>query len=256
MSHVHLHLIVSAGGMDRDGSRWTPAKNNFLVPVRALAKMLRGKFLYGLGQLFDESRLCFPQTIGNLEKPPAFRRFIRSLRRKKWYAYSKAAFDSPKHVFSYLGHYTHRVAISNQRLAAFDGETVTFRARNNEKPGTKRLVSLYARDFIQRFLRHVLPPRFVRIRHFGLFAPGNTHTKLERAREIIEAHPDHTTPNLDIIVTSGELPLDWKRLLFEVTGFDVTVCPACGAKLLREPIPATPMHLPHPFFPVPVLDSS
>ena len=238
-SHVHLHIVVTAGGLNRDNTRWIPTKNNFLVPVRALAKLLRGKFLDGLQAAFGQGHLLFSPMSQHLQKPPAFKRLIRNLRRIRWYAYSKPPFDHPQHVFSYLGHYTHRTAISNQRLLAFDGQVVTFRARDNTHPGTYRLLRLPAPEFIRRFLLHVLPDGFVRIRHFGLMAPRNTPSKLEKARSLLLAS-EHST--LDVSPahpnnTPAVHLLTWQQLLRKLTGIDVTVCPRCGANLLRLPLP-------------------
>ena len=150
-------MVITAGGLSLKGDRWIPAKNNFLVPVRALSKMVRGKFVDGLQKAFEEEKLSFSGSIAPWRNPAAFKRLTRKLRRIRWVVYAKPPFGGPEHVFSYLGHYTHRVAISNQRLLAFDGQTVTFRARDNQNPGTHRLVRLAAREFIRRFLLHVLP---------------------------------------------------------------------------------------------------
>jgi hypothetical protein len=247
--HVHLHIVITAGGLNPDGSRWIPAKNNFLVPVRALAKLLRGKFVDGLQEAFNQGTLRFSRSTEHLQKPPAFRRLCRNLRRIKWYGYAKAPFRGPQHVFGYLGHYTHRTAISNRRILCFDGNTVTFRARNNLQPGTYRLVRLPADQFIRRFLLHVLPHGFVRIRHFGLFASRNAPSKWEKASSLLAS--EHA--NLD---TSSTLPINtaqvhllaYKQLLHILTGIDFTVCPNCGANLLRLALPDIPEN--------PLLDSS
>ena len=197
--HVHLHMVVTAGGLSLEGDRWIPAKNDFLVPVRALAKMVRGKFLDGLHRMFEQGALTFSGNIEGWKNPAAFKRLTRKLRRMKWVVYAKPPFSGPRHVFSYLGHYTHRVAISNQRLVAFDGQTVTFRVRRNEQPGSYRRVDLPALEFIRRFLLHVLPKRFIRIRHFGLMASRNVKTKLEQARCLLQASQPttHTRPTED-----------------------------------------------------------
>ena len=193
--HAHLHMVVTAGGLSLEGDRWVPAKNNFLVPVRALSKMVRGKFLDGLERTFEKGKLSFSGNISDWTNPAVFKRWVRKLKRTKWVVYAKAPFGGPRHVFSYLGHYTHRVAISNQRLLAFDSQTVTFRARDNQNPGTHRLVRLAAQEFIRRFLLHVLPHGFVRIRHFGLMAPRNVRSKLKYACRLLQAsHPSHPTP--------------------------------------------------------------
>jgi hypothetical protein len=156
------------------------------------------------------------------------------VQRKKWVAYCKRPFGGPQQVFSYLGQYTHRIAISNHRLIRFDGHTVTFRARNNHDPGAYRLVPLPAQEFIRRFLIHVLPPGFVRIRHYGLLAPRNAHTTLEKARSLIQI--SQPTPP-EAIPSEQTHHATWQELLLKLTGIDITVCPNCGAKLLRTPLP-------------------
>ncbi len=194
--HPHLHLVVTAGGVSLQGDRWIPAKNNFLVPVRALAKMVRGKFLDRLDKAFGQEQLRFTGKIVGSGNPAVFKRWVRKLRRTKWVVYAKGPFGGPRHVFSYLGHYTHRVAISNQRLLAFDGQTITFRARENRNPGTHRLVRLDAREFIRRFLLHVLPHGFVRIRRFGLIPSRNVQSKLNNASRLLHAsQPSPPTPS-------------------------------------------------------------
>jgi hypothetical protein len=225
-------MVVTAGGLSRKGDRWIPAKNSFLVPVRALSKMVRGKFLDGLEKAFEQGKITFSGKVAGWRDPAVFKRWVRKLRRTKWVVYAKAPFGGPRHVFSYLGHYTHRVAISNQRLLAFDGQTVTFRARDNENPGTHRLVRLPAQEFIRRFLLHVLPHGFVRIRHFGLMASRNVQTKLKNAYRFLQASlPSHPTPSTDMHL------MRWQQLLFKLTGIDLTVCPNCGATMLRKPLP-------------------
>ena len=230
--HAHLHMVVTAGGLSLEGDRWIPAKNNFLVPVRALAKMVRGKFLDGLERIFEQGKLSFSGKVAGWRNPVVFKRWVRKLRRTKWVVYAKAPFGGPRHVFSYLGHYTHRVAISNHRLLAFDGQTVTFRARDNQNPGTYRLVRLAAREFIRRFLLHVLPHGFVRIRHYGLMASRNVQTKLKTAYRLLQlSHPSHPTPSTEMHRMS------WQQLLFKLTGVDLSVCPNCGGTMLKRPLP-------------------
>jgi hypothetical protein len=249
--HVHLHMVVTAGGVSLEGDRWIPAKNDFLVPVRALAKMVRGKFLDGLQRIFEQGKLTFSGNIAGWRNPAVFKRLGRKLRRRKWVVYAKPPFRGSRHVFSYLGHYTHRVAISNQRLVAFDGQTVTFRARNNEQPGSFRLVDLPALEFIRRFLLHVLPKGFIRIRHFGLMAPRNVRTKLEQARFLLQASQPttHTPPTEDHRMT-------WQKLLLKLTGIDPTVCPHCGGTIRRKPLPEIRPLSTFATLSVPVLDTS
>jgi len=229
--HAHLHMVVTAGGLNLEGDRWIPAKNSFLVPVRAISKMVRGKFLDGLQKAFQQGKLSFSGNIADRTDPVVFKRWVKKIRRTKWVVYSKAPFGGPRHVFSYLGHYTHRVAISNQRLLDFDGQTVTFRARDNQNPGAHRLVHLPAQEFIRRFLLHVLPRGFIRIRHFGLMASRNAQTKLKKACHLLQA--SRPTPSTEMH------RMNWQELLRRLTGLDLTRCPKCGGTLLRRPLVAS-----------------
>ena len=231
--HPHLHMVVTAGGLSLSGDRWIPAKNNFLVPVRALSKMVRGKFLDGLQKAFEQGTLTFSGNIADWRNPTVFKRWVRKLKRAKWVVYAKPPFGGPRHVFAYLGHYTHRVAISNQRILAFHGQTVTFRARNNEQPGSYRRIDLPALEFIRRFLLHVLPKGFIRIRHFGLMASRNVQTKLKDACRLLQSsQPTHPVPSTEMHQMS------WQELLFRLTGLDLLRCPNCGGPIKRKPLTA------------------
>jgi len=239
--HVHLHIVITAGGLSPDGSRWVPARNNFLVPIRALANLLRGKFLQGLLEAFEHRKLSFSQSTRHLQTRPAFKRFVRNLQRIKWYAYAKPPFLGPGHVFSYLGQYTHRTAISNQRILSADRNVVRFRARNNHQPGTHRVVQLHPQEFLRRFLLHVLPHGFVRIRHFGLLASRNAPSKWKKASALLLASEHHNRLHQ---TSHPPLPTNAHRLGFKIlfqklTGIDLSRCPRCGATLLRIPLPET-----------------
>jgi hypothetical protein len=225
--HPHLHIVVTGGGLDLSQGKWIPSKNNFLVPVKALSKLLRGKFLDALDEAFHHGALRFSSTTKNLQDPPAFQRFIRKLRRKKWVVYSKGTLNGAQQAFSYLSRYTHRVAISNHRLLSCVDDKVTFRARDNRSPGAHRLVTITAEEFIRRFL----PPGFVRIRHYGLMAPRNAKTKLQHARRLI-LQMKHL-PQSEGSDKPGSSSQDWKELLRSLTGIDLTRCPICGGTLLR-----------------------
>ena len=231
--HPHLHLVATGGGLSEDGQRWIAA-GSFLLPVRALSKIIRGKFVEALEKACREGRLR-GQAPG-LEDPGQFQRFLRKLRRKKWVVYAKGAFGGSQKAYHYLSRYTHRVAIANHRLVSLAEGKVSFQARDNSRPGQKRLVTLTTPEFIRRFLLHVLPPRFVKIRHYGLMAPGNAKTKLEKARALIYlqepgATDDLTRQKLD---TPSEAKT-WQEMLKALTGVDLTICPNCGqGKLIRR----------------------
>ena len=225
--HPHLHLVVTGGGLSPEGDRWIPAGNSFLLPVRALSKIIRGKFLEALEKAFGEGRLR--GQVSCLENPLQFQRFLRKLRRKKWVVYAKGAFGGSPKAYHYLSRYTHRVAIANHRLVSLAECKVSFRARDNSRPGHQRLVTITAPEFIRRFLRHVLPPRFVKIRHYGLMAPANAKTKLEKARALLtlQAQGAIAEPPNRKHDTPSETNT-WQDMLRALTGKDLTICPNCG----------------------------
>ncbi len=221
--HPHLHLVVTGGGLSLDGDRWIAARNSFLLPVKALSKVIRGKFLEALEKAWHEGKLQ------GWAPPAQFPSFLRKLRRKKWVVYAKEAFGGSRKAFHYLSRYTHRVAISNQRLVSLAAGKVTFQARDNRRPGQKRLVALTAPEFIRRFLWHVLPPRFVKIRHYGLMAPRHAKTKLEKARALLSLQAPEALAEPQN--REHDAPGDtntWQDLLRALTGVDLTRCPNCG----------------------------
>ena len=189
--HPHLHMIVPGGGISLDGGRWVPSRPAFLLPVRVLGKLFRRLFLAGLTELFDAGRLQFHGQQASLRDRSAFLRHLAPVRKKPWIVYAKAPFAGPAAVLAYLSRYTHRVAISNRRLLALDERGVTFRYKDYRRDGAERYrtMTLAADEFIRRFLLHVLPQGFHRIRHYGLLASGGRRDNLARARELLVAPP-------------------------------------------------------------------
>jgi hypothetical protein len=186
-----------------------------------------------LEKAFREDRL--PAKVHGLEGPVQFQRFTRKLRRKKWVVYAKGSFGGSQNAYHYLSRYTHRVAISNHRLVSLAEGQVIFRARDNSRPGKKRLVTTTAQEFIRRFLLHVLPPRFVKIRHYGLMAPCNAKTKLEKARALLSLKEPLANEDLNRqkLATPSETKT-WQEMLQALTGVDLTTCPNCGqGRLIR-----------------------
>ena len=234
--HPHLHLVVTAGGLDRSQTKWIESQNNFLVPVKALSVKIRGKFVHHLKRAYDQGKILFHESIQDTEDPESFLGFVKRLYRNDWVVYSRQPFAQPKHVFAYLSRYTHRVAISNQRLVRMIDGSVTFLARDNQKPGNKRLVTVTAKEFIRRFLLHVLPAGFTKIRHCGLMAACNVRTKLEVARRLLQ---DERPETLESKPTSDppKPPDTWQELFLHLSGIDLTLCPNCGkGRLLRQPL--------------------
>jgi Putative transposase/Transposase zinc-binding domain len=168
--HPHVHCVIPAGGLRLDHSRWVKSQNRFFLPLKVLSRIFRGKFVAGLKQAFQSSRLHFPGNLAPLARPKTFAAWLRLLFRKDWVVYAKPPFGGPQCVLQYLGRYTHRVAISNHRLVSFSEGKVTFRWRDSAHNHEQKLLTLSLDEFLRRFLLHLLPKGFVRIRHFGFLA--------------------------------------------------------------------------------------
>jgi hypothetical protein len=225
--HPHLHCIVPGGGPSADGERWMAASERFLLPVRVLAPVFRGKFLAGLKQLYQEGGLSLTGGADKLRDPFEFLNFLDRLYQKSWWVYNKPPFGGPEQVLKYLARYTHRVALSNQRLVALADGKVTFTYKDYSQDGRRREMTLPAGEFIRRFLLHILPHRFVRIRYYGLFANRNRDRQLQRCRALLGAAPPSPAPESD----ERE---DWESVYQRVTGKDPTVCAECGQGHLRQ----------------------
>jgi predicted RNA-binding Zn-ribbon protein involved in translation (DUF1610 family) len=184
--HPHVHCVVPEGGISPDGSRWVCPRHDFFLPVKAMAKAFRGKFLDALTQAFAAGELRFPGQMRNLAAPRAFAQLLRQSCRHKWVAYAKRPFGGPEHVLQYLGNYTHRIAISNHRLVGLEDGKVSFRWRDSAHKNKQRVMTLRVEEFLRRFFLHVLPPGFVRIRHFGIFSNRLRKVSLEICRNLLE----------------------------------------------------------------------
>ena len=192
--HPHVHMIVPGGGLSPDGNRWMPCKPGFFLAVRVLSKLFRRLMLEKLVEAHNTGKLNFQGRHVYLGDTKAFKRFLRPLRRRKWYVDARPPFAGPKSVLAYLSRYTHRVAISNRRIIKADANDVTFRYKDYRSDGPARYKSmtLHPHEFIRRFLVHVLPKGLHRIRHYGLFANGNRADNLARMRALlgVTAHDD------------------------------------------------------------------
>lgn len=235
--HAHLHCIVTGGGLHPDADRWVrPRSQDFLFPQQVLAKLFRGKLMAELVAANDAGALELPDE---LKAPKAFAQLRDQLYKKKWVAYCKEPFAGPEQVFRYLGRYTHRVGLSNQRLLELTEEAVHFRTRGE---GT---ATLSPEDFIHRFLQHVLPTGFVKIRHYGLMASGNAKTKLEVARRLLEAERPEVPLTIAAMVAvllathpPRPTPLeDWRARLKRLTGIDLSRCPVCAVGTMVSTTP-------------------
>jgi hypothetical protein len=187
--HPHIHCVIPGGGLSPDHARWIHPRYPFFLPVKVLSKVFRGKFVHGLKRAYRRSRLAFAGSVERMAEPKCFATFLRTLFRQDWVVSAKPAFGGPEQVLRYLGRYTHRVAISNHRLVSFDGNSVTFRWRDYARGNKQRLMTVSAEEFIRRFLVHVLPKGFVRIRHFGFMANYQRSWSLELCRQRLGMAP-------------------------------------------------------------------
>jgi hypothetical protein len=183
--HPHVHYIVPAGGLARDGSRWIDSSRRFFLPVEALSQVFSGKFSEELRELFRQGRLQFHGSLQHLASPGSFGYFLWQLCRKDWVVYAKPPFGGAEQVLNYLARYTHRVAISNHRLVALEHDRVSFRWRDYAHGSKQKVMTVSLHEFLRRFLVHVLPGGLVRIRHFGLFSNRRRSAALQRCRALL-----------------------------------------------------------------------
>ena len=203
--HPHVHCVIPAGGLAPDRERWIHVRRDFFVPVRVLRKVFRGKFTEGLKRLWREKRLCLPGALKALNQEKTFRTFLRSLHRKKWVVYAKPPFGGPAHVLQYLARYTHRVAISNHRIVNFAEGKVAFRWKDYAHSSQQRVMTLDADEFLRRFLQHLLPRRFVRIRSFGFLSNRQRSASLALCRQLL-AVADVPVPEAKTCETAWRCP--------------------------------------------------
>src|SRR5215472_14039596 len=230
LHHPHIHCVVPAGGLSPDHTRWIPAPNNFFLPVKVLSRVFRGKFVAGLRVLHAAGKVGFHGQLADLQQPDVFAVLLRSLFHSDWVVYSKRPFGGAEHALRYLGGYTHRVAISNHRLIALQDGCVTFRWRDSAHKNKKRRMSLPVEEFLRRFLLHVLPRGFVRIRHFGFFAHRRRASLLPLCRQLL-AVPDEATTSASPQIRSMPCAHLWR-------------CPRCGgAMILRQRLTAAEVRL-------------
>ena len=233
--HPHVHMIVPGGGISPDGSKWVSCRPNFFLPVRVLSRLFRRLFLQMLDAAHRDGRLKFFGAHAGLADKDQFARFLRPLRKSEWVVYAKQPFGGPEAVLAYLARYTHRIAISNRRLIKVDETGVTFKWKDYrvEGPDRYKTMTLSIDAFIRRFLNHVLPKRFHRIRHYGLLANGNRAANVAQARKLLgvpKAEPDTTEDKDHIEVARAP-------------------CPSCGGRMIIIETferGCTPKHRPSP----------
>jgi len=188
--HPHVHCVIPAGGLSPDGLRWVHPRHAFFLPVKVLSRVFRGKFVAALKCAFRAGKLVFPGRLQFLASKEAFAAFLRMMFRRDWFVYAKAPFGGPEHVLHYLARYTHRVAISNHRLLGLADGQVTFRWKDYAHGSKQRKMTVSAQEFLRRFMLHVLPKGFVRIRFFGFLANRRRSTLLAQCQRLLPAHPE------------------------------------------------------------------
>ena len=228
--HIHLHCIIPAGALSGDRKSWIGSSNDdFLFSVRALSKVFRGKFLYYLKDAFTNGKLTFVGKSIQLESEDGFYSLINDLYKENWVVYSKRPFAGPRTVLDYLGRYTHRIAISNERIRYVTGGMVTFTYRDRKDGKRKKDMTLSASEFIRRFLTHVLPDSYTRIRHYGFLANRNRKENITCVKRLLEVNPD----------TGERKEQSIQEIMLKITGKDIFKCPRCrtGTMILDHLIP-------------------
>ena len=222
LDHPHLHCLVTGGGLSEDGIQWRPARKGFFLPVRVLARLFRGKFLSYLRKAYAQDKLVFSLDIAHLSDRSQFKHLLDGLYQKAWVVYCKPPFGSAVQVLDYLGRYTHRVAIGNERIVKLQRDQVTFSYRDRAEGNKKKQMTLPAVEFIRRFLFHILPEGFVKIRHYGLSSNRHRNTRLRLAQSL-----------LGISARKIETPRPtWQDLMQRFTGASPGQCPVCGQSCL------------------------
>jgi hypothetical protein len=230
--HPHVHCVLAAGGLAPDHSRWISSHRSFFLPVKVLSRVFRGKFVAGLKTAFREGKLQFHGHLIPLAQPRVFPSWLRLLFRHDWIVYAKRPFGGPEHALRYLGNYTHRVAISNHRLVALTNDEVTFRWRDSAHGNKKRLMTLPVDEFLRRFLLHLLPRGFVRIRNFGFLANRQRALMLPLCFRLLQT--TESVPVAAVALSPDRPHSPWK-------------CPLCGATMhVLEPLSAAQLLLRSP----------
>jgi hypothetical protein len=224
--HPHLHCVVTGGGLSADENEWIAARPGYLLPVKVLGRLFRGKFLAGLRQAYQAGQIKLPPSLAHLAQGYAFRTWLGPLYRQDWVVYAKRPFGGAEHVFRYLGRYSHRVAIANSRLLSLEDGQVYFRWKDYADDYQTKVMCLSAEEFLRRWLLHVLPKRFVRIRHYGLLASRNVATKLVRCRQLLGQGTEQAQAKIE--------QKSWQERLQEWTGQDWSCCPRCQGPLTRR----------------------
>lgn len=219
MYHPHIHCIIPAGGLSKEGD-WKQSKNDFFLPVKVVSRLFRGKFLSLLTHYHAQRKLKFYGSATSLSEVLVFKALMRKLYAQQWVVYAKKPFGGPEQVLSYLGRYTHRVALANHRLIKMEDDQVYFRWKDYKQQGQQKVMKLNAKEFMRRFLMHILPSGFCKIRYFGFLATRGRKKRLKHIREILKYQVD-------------KLPIrTWQEWFYELTGIMPGYCPQCKEEVL------------------------
>ena len=214
--HPHIHCIIPGGGLNN--GKWIECKKDIFIHVEILSEVFKGKYLEKLEKLYSLGKIDFPNEIKGLYTPERFKYFIKSFKSESWYVYNKKVFSNPKAVIEYLGRYTHKVAITNNRIVKFEDGNVTFKYRDNKDEGKEKEMTITAQEFARRFLQHVLPTGFQKIRYIGIHSNRNKNTKLKSCQIIT-----HTIQNAENFVK-----ITTEMILKKITKGKYNICPACN----------------------------
>lgn len=227
MEHPHLHTLVPAGGWSEWNGYWKNSKKNFFIHVKVLSQIFRGKFMAALKQAYTNGTLKFEGEIKPLAQPGNFKTLLDVLYKKDWVVYAKKPFKNVLHIINYLGRYTHKIAIANERIESVEGNLVSFKWKDYKDASKRKTMSLPAEEFIRRFLLHVLPHGFCKIRYYGILSSRNRNTILKKCKNAMA-------------IKEGKSKFEglvWHEVLKMVTGFDLLLCPHCKkGKMIQEGI--------------------
>jgi len=231
LDHFHLHCLIPAGALSFTKDRWVPTRDSFLFRTQSLAKAFKKRYLQKLQKAYQKDKLIFPGNTAKYQSQQEFENLVQSLLKVQWIAYAKRPFAGSEQVLEYLGRYTHRIAISNNRIISIDNGQVTFAYQDRERNSEIRTMTLHAHEFIRRFLLHVLPMGFMKIRYFGFLSHKNKKQAITLIRKLID--PDAKLPE--------KIKETIMEMMLRLTGRDITCCPKCGKgkmkiirKLLRQ----------------------
>lgn len=220
--HIHLHCLVPGGALSHDGKQWRTTPPDFLFPIVALSAQFRDSFCAGIQKRYDKEILVFAGQCASLSDPETFKQLITETQAKKWQVYAKPPFRDAAQTLDYLGRYVNRIAISNSRILDINNGSIRFSYRDYKADGARKEMSLPAVEFIRRFLQHILPQQFVRVRHYGLLAPRYRQKKLAYCHALLGAYHETTTA-----------PATTNDILTDMLGQDPAQCPLCGAGKMR-----------------------